>query len=64
MHRPTEIHLKVALRILTYIKGSPSKTLLYKKHGYLQADSNYAGDKRDRKSTSGYCIYVEGNLVS
>ena len=28
MHKPREIHLKAALRILTYIKGSPDKGLL------------------------------------
>ena len=27
------------------------------------SDSNYAGDKRDRKSISGYYTYVGGNLV-
>jgi len=52
---------------LIYIKGSPGKRLLYKKHEYLRveasSDSNYAGHKRDSKSTSGDCTYVGDNLV-
>ena len=33
MHRPKEVHWTAALRILSYIKSSPGKNLLYKKHG-------------------------------
>ena len=54
--------------MLAYIKNSPGKGLIYSKHGYLQidaySDSGYAGDKGDKKSTSGYCTYVGGNLVT
>jgi len=68
MNKFREIHWKVALRILTYIKGSPDKGLMYKKHGRLRiegySNSNYAWDKRDRKSTFHYCTYVGGNLVT
>jgi len=35
IHKPEEIHWKVALKILTYIKGSPGKGLLCKKHEHL-----------------------------
>jgi len=28
------------------------------------SDLNYAGDKRDRISTSDYCTYVEGNVIT
>ena len=34
-----EIHWKIALRILTYIKRSLGKVLLYKKYGYLQVEA-------------------------
>jgi len=67
MHKYKDIHCKAALGILTYIKESPSKGLLYKKHGHLRIEAfpnyNYAGDKRDKKSISIYCTYVEGNLI-
>jgi len=39
MHKPREIHWKTALEILIYIKGSPSKELLYKKHGCLRIEA-------------------------
>jgi len=56
------------LRILAYIKSSPRKDLLYKKHEHVRifsySDSGYAGDKGDKKSTTGYCIFVGGNRVT
>jgi len=45
MHKLREIHWKVVLKILTYIKGFPEKRLLYKKNKHLWieafADSSY-----------------------
>jgi len=42
--------------------------LLYKKHRHVRifdySDSRYAGDKGDRKFTTGYCTCVGGNLVT
>ena len=35
MHQPREIHWTTALGILAYIKSSPGKDLLYKKHGHV-----------------------------
>ena len=41
---------------------------MFKKHGHLQveafSDADYAGAQDDRRSTTGYCTYVGGNLVS
>jgi len=51
MHQPREVHWTATLRILTYVKSSPGKGLLYKKHGNVHisgySDSGYAGDKGD-----------------
>ena len=62
MHQPREVHWTTALKILAYIKNSPEKYLLYKKHEHVRilgySDSGYVGDKGDRKSTTGYCIFV------
>ena len=62
------VHWTGALRMLVYIKRVLGKGLLFEKHGHLNieafSDSSYTGDKVDRKSTSGYCIYVGGNLVT
>ena len=67
MHQPREAHWIAALRILTYIKNSPGKDLLYKKHKHVRifgySDSGYAGDKGDSKSTD-YCTFVGENLVT
>lgn len=54
-----ESHLKVVKRIFRYLKGSPNLGLWYPKDsgfaliGY--SDSDFAGCKIDRKSTSGAC---------
>ncbi|XP_026416688.1 uncharacterized protein LOC113312149 [Papaver somniferum] len=68
MHRPTDIHLQLAKRILRYIKGSLGQgiTLQDGDCSTLTAycDSDWAGCPDTRKSTSGYCVFVGGNLVS
>ncbi|XP_039138772.1 uncharacterized mitochondrial protein AtMg00810-like [Dioscorea cayenensis subsp. rotundata] len=68
MHEPREVHWQGALRVLTYVKGAPGKGLLYKNYGHLDiatySDSGYAGDRGDRKCTSGFCTYVGGNFVT
>ena len=44
------------------------KVYLFKKHGHVcisgYSDSDYAGDKSDRKSTNGYCTFIEGKLAT
>ena len=68
MHAPGHEHLEAVFRILRYLKGSPGKGLLYKNHRHLQVeaytDADWAGSMTDRRSTSGYCTFVGGNLVS
>jgi len=68
MHQRKEVYWTIALRILAYVKSFLGKSLLYKKHGYVRIfryfDFDYAGDKGNRKSTTGYCIIVGGNLVT
>jgi len=53
---------------MAYVKRSLRKGLLYKKHGYVcisgYSDSDNAGYKGDRKSTTGYCTFIGGNLVT
>ena len=55
-------------RILRYLKMTPGKGLLYKKNDTrdveVLSDANWASDVLDRQSTSGYCSYVWGNLVT
>ena len=60
--------MDVVYQILRYLKGAPGKGLIFRKHGHFNTedycDSNWASCAVDRKSTSGYCMFVGGNLVS
>ena len=62
MHEPRMVHWKGALRVLAYIERTLDRGLIYQKHEHLHveaySESNYVGDKGDRKSTFGYCTYV------
>ena len=68
MHCPFEEHLEAANRILRYLKSCPGKGLLFRRgeDRGVEAftDADYAGSDVDRRSTSGYCTYVWGNLVT
>jgi len=52
---------------LAYVKTSPEKGLLNKKHGQVRifgySDSGYTSDKMDRKFITGYCTFVRENLM-
>ncbi|CAN0874904.1 Retrovirus-related Pol polyprotein from transposon RE1, partial [Linum grandiflorum] len=68
MHHPTTEHLDMVTRILRYLKGSPGLGLFIQKHRTREisvyTDASWAGELTDRKSTTGYCSYVWGNLVT
>ncbi|CAA7042356.1 unnamed protein product [Microthlaspi erraticum] len=68
MHLPTVSDFKLLKRILRYIKGTINLGLHIKKdrelvlHAYC--DSDYAGCKETRRSTSGFCTMLGSNLIS
>ena len=68
MRQPRDVHQTAVLKILVYVKSSLGKYLMYKKHEYVRifsySDSDYAGDKGDRKSTLDCCTFVGGNFVT
>jgi hypothetical protein len=68
MHSPREPHREAFYHILRYLKSSPSKELLFSQHDHLKikayTDADWAGSIMDRRSTSGYCTFVGGNLVT
>nr|KYP41834.1 Copia protein [Cajanus cajan] len=68
MHCPREVHLHAIYRILQYLKGTPGRGILYKRNGNtsLEAytDADYAGSIIDKRSTTGYCTFLGGNLVT
>uniref|UniRef100_A0A2N9ETY9 Reverse transcriptase Ty1/copia-type domain-containing protein n=1 Tax=Fagus sylvatica TaxID=28930 RepID=A0A2N9ETY9_FAGSY len=67
MHSPTDTHLIAAKRILRYIKGSLSSGLLFQPDSLnLQAyaDADWAGDPIDRRSTSGYVVFLGSTPIT
>lgn len=68
MHTPKEEHLNAVYKILRYLKGTPGKGVLYNKGASLSletyTDADWAGSVLDRRSTSGLCTFLGGNLVS
>ena len=65
---PCKEHWDAVTRIVRYIRGAPGKSLLYEDKGHTQvvgySDADWAGSPSNRRSTSGFCIFVGGNLVS
>jgi hypothetical protein len=65
---PRECHLVAVKRILRYLVATPCFGIWYPKGSTFDligyADSDYAGCKVDRKSTSGICQFLGRSLVS
>eukprot|EP00257_Ricinus_communis_P027384 XP_025014798.1 uncharacterized protein LOC112536351 [Ricinus communis] len=68
MHSPYEEHFEAVYRILCYLKRTPGKGLFFKKNEKrgveVYTDADWAGSITDRRSTSRYCTFVWGNLVT
>ena len=68
MHSPGQEHYDAVLRILRYLKGTLGKGLFFANNAHFQVeiytDADWAGSITDRRSTSKYCSFVGGNLVS
>ncbi|KAJ1698432.1 hypothetical protein LUZ63_006944 [Rhynchospora breviuscula] len=68
MQSPTIIHWTAVKRILRYLCGTPTHGLLIHSSSSLAihaySDSDWAGCPDDRRSTSGFCIYLGSNLIS
>ena len=64
---PTTKHWTAVKRIFRYLKGTVGLGISYLNNdsgfaGY--ADADWAGDRSDRKSTSGYCFLFNSGLIS
>ena len=69
MHDPMEEHLELVYQILRYLKKNSSHGLMFKKGGgdltmEAYTDVDWARSITDRRSTSGWCTFVGGNLVT
>ncbi|KAM1109444.1 hypothetical protein ACFX19_008957 [Malus domestica] len=67
-HKEREAHMDVVTRILRYLKMAPGRGLVFSKNGHLNVkgytNADWAGSIIDRRSTSGYFMFVGGNLVT
>ena len=67
-NKPTELHLTAAKRVLRYLKQTKDLSLTYVKNtpeaiiGYSDAD--WAGDVKDRRSTSGNVFLLGGAAIT
>ena len=68
LQSPCDSHRDVAVRILSYVKGKPGQGVLYENRGQTQIvgynDADWVGSPTDRRSTSEYCVFIGGNLIS
>ncbi|XP_016168759.1 uncharacterized protein LOC107611334 [Arachis ipaensis] len=66
MHHPTILHWKAVKRILRYLKNTVDKGLVFNKSTDFRllgfADADWGGDVDDRKSISGYYVFMGCNL--
>ncbi|CAL9005508.1 unnamed protein product [Prunus brigantina] len=67
LHQPRSNHLGAVKRILRYLKGTLDMGVWFTKGSLgLQAftDADWAACPIDRRSTSGWCIFLGSNLIS
>ena len=68
MKDPRLPHWEAIIRIVRYLKAHPGCGLLYKANGDLQVEAytnvDQVGSLLDRKSTTRYCTFLGGNLIT
>jgi len=66
MHAPRDSHLSVVKRIVRYLRGTSHHGLLLRSSSpselVVYTDADWAGCPDTRKSTSGYAVFLGGNL--
>jgi Reverse transcriptase (RNA-dependent DNA polymerase)/Integrase core domain len=64
---PTQQHLKAAKHVLRYLAATKNNRLHYglsdETEIYGYSDSDWAGDKNDRHSTTGYAFFLAGGAI-
>ncbi|KAL1293456.1 hypothetical protein AAHE18_19G074500 [Arachis hypogaea] len=68
VHGPTLLHWKSVKRILRYLQGTLDHGIVFTKAADLQifsfVDADWGGNLEDRKSISGFCLYLGNNPIS
>ena len=66
--QPRVPHMRVATRILQYLKGTSGQGVFFPVESDLQlktyCDANWAGCPDTRKSLTGYCVFLGDALIS
>jgi hypothetical protein len=64
---PCDCHWNTIIRILRYIKNILGRGLLHEDKGDAKitcySDADWAESLSDRRSTSGYCFLIGGNMI-
>ena len=58
--------MTAARRILKYLKGTSSMSLVYRREGgalHAYSDADWAGDQDDRRSTTGNVVLLAGAAI-
>ncbi|GKV14899.1 hypothetical protein SLEP1_g25702 [Rubroshorea leprosula] len=68
MAAPRSTHYAAVLRIIRYVKGTLFHRLHFSANSSLvlraYSDADWAGDSSDRRSTTGYCLFLGNSLIS
>ncbi|GJZ00793.1 hypothetical protein Tco_0518222 [Tanacetum coccineum] len=68
MHSPMQSHLRLAFRVLRYLKKEPGLGITFKESDNVDlkvfVDSDWAKCKVTRRSITGYAVFLENSLVS
>nr|CAN75274.1 hypothetical protein VITISV_043735 [Vitis vinifera] len=68
MAKPSDVHWLAVKRILHYLKGTISLGLHFQPSTSMElqgySDADWASYPDDRRSTSGYCVFLCSNLIS
>uniref|UniRef100_A0A2N9FWE2 Integrase catalytic domain-containing protein n=1 Tax=Fagus sylvatica TaxID=28930 RepID=A0A2N9FWE2_FAGSY len=67
MSTPTTTHLTAAKRVLRYIRGTFNHGIEFTPgplHLSVYTDADWAGDPDDRRSTSGFLVYLGNNAIT
>ncbi|XP_024964221.1 uncharacterized protein LOC112504517 [Cynara cardunculus var. scolymus] len=68
MHSPRQSHLKLALRVLRYLKLSPGKGISFTKSINISltayVDANWGKCLSSRRSVTGFCLFLGSSMIS
>lgn len=67
MHQPSIGDFKTVKRLLRYLKGTLTHGMVFSLGDFTltaYSDSDWAGCSLDRRSTTGYCVFLGPNLIS